>query len=298
MAIQIPNPGTGNGASGDNEFVLWSKVKDNFSDQTNAASKLIGSNDGEISLNKNLYSIVNNYSPSNISGALRTQPYPSRNMVARIDSISDARPVGAGSTEYYTLQSKQIGGNRVYQYIEESSINPKRWERVVITSDASGASDSVWKPAGSNLATYVTTTATAPNMVVEADGTYKRASSSARYKDIISSLELDSELYQKAMQVNPIVYRSKADGDPKDWHYMSFLAEEIGELDPALTQWSTHGTDPKTGEWVKLDKKEAEGINLNAICAVLHATNIYQDKKIKELEQRLTDLESANEPIE
>lgn len=48
MAIQIPNPGTGNGASGDNEFVLWSKVKDNFSDQTNAASRLVGESTGNL----------------------------------------------------------------------------------------------------------------------------------------------------------------------------------------------------------------------------------------------------------
>ena len=48
MAIQIPNPGTGNGATGDNEFVLWSKVKDNFSDQTNAASRLVGTASGNL----------------------------------------------------------------------------------------------------------------------------------------------------------------------------------------------------------------------------------------------------------
>lgn len=54
MAIQIPNPGTGNGASGDNEFVLWSKVKDNFSDQTNAASRLVGTTTGQIPLYENL----------------------------------------------------------------------------------------------------------------------------------------------------------------------------------------------------------------------------------------------------
>lgn len=30
MTIQIPNPGTGNGATGDNEFVLWTKTRDNF----------------------------------------------------------------------------------------------------------------------------------------------------------------------------------------------------------------------------------------------------------------------------
>ena len=48
MAIQIPNPGTGNGATGDNEFVLWSKVKDNFNDQTNAASRLVGTATGNV----------------------------------------------------------------------------------------------------------------------------------------------------------------------------------------------------------------------------------------------------------
>ena len=51
MAIQIPNPGTGNGATGDNEFVLWSKVKDNFSDATHAASKLVGKATTQIALN-------------------------------------------------------------------------------------------------------------------------------------------------------------------------------------------------------------------------------------------------------
>lgn len=48
MAIQIPNPGTGNGATGDNEFVLWSKVKDNFSNKTHAASRLVGTSNGNV----------------------------------------------------------------------------------------------------------------------------------------------------------------------------------------------------------------------------------------------------------
>ena len=42
MAIQIPNAGTGNGATGDNEFVLWTKVINNFSGTTHAASRLVG----------------------------------------------------------------------------------------------------------------------------------------------------------------------------------------------------------------------------------------------------------------
>lgn len=58
MAIQIPNPGTGNGASGDNEFVLWSKVKDNFNDQTNAAGRLVGTGAEQIPLSKNIPSLL------------------------------------------------------------------------------------------------------------------------------------------------------------------------------------------------------------------------------------------------
>ena len=48
MAIQIPNPGTGNGQTGDNEFVLWSKVKSNFENQTHAASRLVGTAVGNV----------------------------------------------------------------------------------------------------------------------------------------------------------------------------------------------------------------------------------------------------------
>ena len=42
MAVQIPDPGTGNGQTGDNEYVFRKKVRDNFSDQSNAASRLVG----------------------------------------------------------------------------------------------------------------------------------------------------------------------------------------------------------------------------------------------------------------
>ena len=48
MAVQIPDPGKGDNQTGDNEYVFRKKVKDNFSDQTNAASRLVGPNDNEL----------------------------------------------------------------------------------------------------------------------------------------------------------------------------------------------------------------------------------------------------------
>ena len=50
MAIQLPDPGTGNGQTGDNEYVMWTKVKGNFNDQSNAASRLVGTAAGQVPL--------------------------------------------------------------------------------------------------------------------------------------------------------------------------------------------------------------------------------------------------------
>ena len=48
MAIQLPNPGLGDGQTGDNEYVMWTKVKDNFSNTTHAANRLVGTATGNV----------------------------------------------------------------------------------------------------------------------------------------------------------------------------------------------------------------------------------------------------------
>ena len=48
MAIQLPNPGLGDGQTGDNEYVMWTKVKDNFNNTTHAASRLVGTATGNV----------------------------------------------------------------------------------------------------------------------------------------------------------------------------------------------------------------------------------------------------------
>lgn len=295
MAIQIPNPGTGNGATGDNEFVLWTKVKDNFSNQTHAASHIVGLSKGQLvraeevpqayfkDYNVTLPPLVASDDLDSIgygvyvsTSAINLPPadiYGSNNW--RIENLRVIGASGTGALQYAT-NGWGIGKNMRYK-------GSTTW--------------TAWTPISTNPATYKLTTASNPNVTVDATGELRRSSSSMKYKDLISSLELDDIAYAKTMEVSPIVYRSKCEADPQNWHYLSFSAEELGEHDPALTQWKTHDFNDK-GEFVELEQKEAEGINLNAICAVLHATNIYQDKKIKELEQRLTALESNNEPIE
>lgn len=60
MAIQIPNVGTGNAAdqSGDNEWLAMKKVADNFSDQTNAASRLVGKASDQIPLAEHIQNLA------------------------------------------------------------------------------------------------------------------------------------------------------------------------------------------------------------------------------------------------
>ncbi|OLF40781.1 hypothetical protein [Psychrobacter sp. Rd 27.2] len=48
MAVQIPDPGQGDSKTGDNEYVFRKKVQNNFSDQSNAASRLVGELPGNV----------------------------------------------------------------------------------------------------------------------------------------------------------------------------------------------------------------------------------------------------------
>lgn len=293
MAIQtvdlkVPNGDTPRSAN--------TKINANFSNTTHAASRLVGLFSENIPDGSN---IRNSYL-RNI-GQVRADANTNLDVFAagergNIDHANTSITSDKYGATYFTVETLGTTAGVRFQIAYESS-NAQASD-ILVRRKYSSNDWSEWRPFGQSRHTYVSTTATAANVTVDSSGVLRRASSSEKYKDILADLELDDEAYSNAMQVKPIIYRSKSDADPQDWHFLSFSAEKLGELDPALTQWKTHETDPETGEQVELEQKEAEGINLNAICAVLHATNVYQDKKIKELEQRLTVLESANEPIE
>ena len=126
-------------------------------------------------------------------------------------------------------------------------------------------------------------------------GELQRASSSERYKDILGDLKLTDEQYEKTMSISPIVYRSKSPVDDPTWYFYSFSAEKLGELDKALTLWRFTEQvvdDYGNTEDVKLEEPLAEGIQLNAIVAFLHATNIKQNELINKLAKRVESLES------
>ena len=121
MAIQIPNPGTGNGASGDNEFVLWSKVKDNFSDQTNAASKLVGTGSGQIPLAKDTFTAQAASTASTLqppsTGLMTAFPMGVKMTATNGGDYTDKPVKTAGTSDTWGYRTETMAGNAFSNFI-------------------------------------------------------------------------------------------------------------------------------------------------------------------------------------
>lgn len=299
MAIQIPNPGTGNGASGDNEFVLWSKVKDNFSDQTNAASRLLGASDNRIPLAQDTLKAALSTTPTLLKPTEPAQSVDSLESgswvlldsptakTSFLDAPFDSFPQVLTMKGYAPGSRIQIA----FPYITKGL---GVWFRYAINS----GTYSSWIPMSQTEDTYKTTTAAGANTVVDTSGKLMRSTSSERYKDILSPLELDDARYADAMALKPIVYRSTADADNPAYHYYSFSAEELGAYDPAFTLWRETETATDADGNVSeqpLSERQAEGININALLAMSHAIAIKQGELIKGLQEQINALKAKLE---
>ncbi|MDP4545896.1 hypothetical protein Q8P09_12500 [Psychrobacter faecalis] len=287
MAVQIPDPGTGNGQTGDNEYVFRKKVKDNFSDQTNAASKLVGAEAGRIPLSNQVRAAM----LTSIDGDSTTSPDGYTNGTAWYvngATTPEGTPQGFSSNRHI-VESRYLGSGKTYQRAYGWNTLDAA-HRLLINSVWTE-----WQPLGWNKKNYNTTTAAGANAVIDIDGRIIRSTSSERYKDILSPLELDDARYADAMALKPIVYRSTADADNPAYHFYSFSAEELGASDPAFTLWrETETVIDDKGNSVEqpLVERQAEGININALLAMSHAIAIKQDSLIKALEARIEILEA------
>lgn len=288
MAIQLPNPGLGDGQTGDNEFVMWTKTKDNFNNTEHAASRLVGTNNGDVvALTSNGIAGLG-YGATTLAavvGDLNT--HSEKTWLFRGNGLENA-PTTSGWYYYDTQAHSSANIVQFAHHLSDTSSYVRRRVSGVWRE---------WYPLNTNKVTYDTTTAASPNVSVDATGRLTRTSSSERYKDVIADLELDDENYADAMSLNPIVYRSKSEIDNPSYHYYSFSAEALGAHDPAFTLWRetetvTDGEGNVTEQ--PLDERQAEGLNLNAIVAFLHATNVKQGKLIDELSARIGVLEDAN----
>ena len=295
MAIQIPNLGSGNGLTGDNELVIRQKYNANFSDVNHAASRVVGLLDGQI---------------PQVQDTLKAAS--GRKLTWITSTTADCNTFEAG-TDYVVasgvLNSPVKGGMPSTDYVVQtrysySSVSFDGLFQIAIGYAELAVAFRIkpvnqewkpWTPISTNKKTYTTTTASGANVVVDAEGVLMRSTSSEQYKDILSPLVIDDTIYANAMALKPIIYRSTAEADNPLHHYFSFSAEELGALDKAFTLWryTEQGTDTEGNVVeVPLAEPQAEGLNINAILAFGHAISIKQDAMIKSLEDRVAALET------
>lgn len=83
----------------------------------------------------------------------------------------------------------------------------------------------------------LSTTASAANAYLDSGNAnqLRRSTSSAQYKDDVQTLTAD--VSNRVLQLRPVRYRSKCEGDRQDWSYYGLIAEEVAEVDPRLVQY-------------------------------------------------------------
>lgn len=273
---------------GDTPRSAFTKVNSNFSDQSNAASRVVGESANNV-MQVGAFGLGSKgqYLAAPTISEFRTNA-PRQGMFFYTDA-PDSYPLMR-----YSPAILMQATNDVNAFISVGTANR-------------GVTASAWNNAQTDVNNYYiytdksskiyqTTTASGANVVVTSEGELRRSTSSERYKDIIADLELNDDAYANAMQLAPIVYRSTAEADNPDYHYYSFSAEKLGAFDPAFTLWRDTETitdDEGNVTEQPLDKRQAEGINLNAIVAFLHATNIKQGDLIKDLQSQINELKPA-----
>lgn len=273
---------------GDTPRSAFTKLNANFTNPAHAASKLVGNNSGNIPIMSDSggvggYGYAATVAPS-ITGDLND--HSDRTGFFRGNDL-----INAPSTGWYYYNTYVHGAGNVIQFAYSITGQGNYMRR------GNSRTFSSWVPSNSSTASYESTTASGANAVLTSDGQIKRSTSSERYKNILSDLTLDDEAYANAMQVAPIVYRSTANADNPSYHYYSFSAEALGAYDPAFTLWrETETVTDADGNVIEqpLEERVAEGLNLNAIVAFLHATNIKQGKMIKDLQDQINALKPAS----
>lgn len=277
---------------GDTPRSAFTKINANFSDQSNAASRLVGKERSNVAAYE-----VYGLSDMGYGGLCKrlTDGANLNDIKAYTGFYRGNGLINAPISGYVYVQNYAHGSDHQLQIIQEINPNFRMWGR---SSSSAGFGNTVEFYHSGATVMYTTTTAAGANAVIDSSGKIMRSTSSERYKDIIADLELDDEAYKNAMKLAPIVYRSTADADNPDYHYYSFSAEALGAFDPAFTLWrETETVIDDEGNTIEqpLDERVAEGININALLAFSHAIAIKQDKMIKELQDQINALQPAQQ---
>ena len=296
MAIQTIKTGAAvNDGTGDDARTCFTKINQNFTDNANAASRLVGTNGGNV-MDVGAFGLGG-------SGQLMQEPTDNASLQTAINN----------KTKFFRTEKDT---QMTYKYSPSLSINTGDTNAVICCGYAGqGVKISTWVAWQAETVNtyelyhkksaeiYNTTTASSPNVFVTSTGELQRSTSSERYKKDIEHVSLNDQQYQAIRQVKPIAYKSAAEVDNPNWTFQSFSAEELAKASPTLVLWEYEETviDEGTGLQVTrpLAQRRPAGLNLNGIVALQHAVSLKQAdlidaqaKQIKDLTKRITALEA------
>ena len=161
-----------------------------------------------------------------------------------------------------------------------------------------------------SVGSYDSTTANAANLTIAASGAIQRSTSSRIYKTDIQPVE--DAAADVVLSLNPVRYRSLADGDNSDWSYYGLIAEDVAALDPRLVHWGYRDEDyevvteeqqryneeTEEVETVDVNRRQLkegaalkpEGVQYDRIGVLTLSLVQRHEARIAELERRLAEL--------
>ena len=274
MTIRRIDPGLGDGVTGQDEWTRSKNTDANFQDVDNAASYMVGSNNNQVPRAQDVSAaFLSLFSPDATNCNLLPIGSRAYMLTAKLNT-----PAGGVAWLVYT-EAANVAKTAILQ----TAIEYLKGDIFVRSSANSGATWTTWTPSSTNKATYTTTTASGANVAVDVNGVLMRSTSSERFKDNIRDFVLSDEIYNKVMNLQPIVYNSNTDSDDNEVDYYSFSAEKLGEIDPSFILYRK-----------ERNKLIAEGLNINAILALQHAISIKQNNKLNELEAAIKELQKVS----
>jgi hypothetical protein len=148
------------------------------------------------------------------------------------------------------------------------------------------------------IGAYEWTTTAGANVNVNSSGLFQVVASTRRVKKNIETMQ---DSYADAvLDIRPVWYRSKLEGDNPDWGYWGFIAEEVAKIDPRLAVFETHHLveDVKEGstrphqKLVEHDTPIIQSVQYDRM--IPHLVNLAKRQRdaIQDLTARLEALES------
>lgn len=121
-----------------------------------------------------------------------------------------------------------------------------------------------------------TTTRSGSALVIDSNGAIGRTSSLRKYKKDITPITNEDAI--KGYELNPITYTSALEYDLQNTQY-GLIAEEVEEVLPNLCTYDTDGN--------------IDGVAYDRVCTILLKQNQLLNERVKELENKLENLEKS-----